>query len=89
MAELRDDAVRPLLSEAKLVNLVRASFERKGPGDPAGSTLATVRIDRQGEPFYLIADGHYPDGNDKKTAFPLTLMRQGERTLLILKKSAL
>jgi hypothetical protein len=62
----------------------------RSTGDSARRpTLSTVRIDRQGEPFYVIADGYYPDGNDKKTAFPLTLMRQGERTLLILKKSAL
>ena len=81
VAEVKQGDINSVMSGEKLMSVVRGAFLKN---DAARPVLEQAWVEGSGDYYYLIADGIYPDGNDKKVALELREVQKGKRTFLVL-----
>ena len=83
VAELKSGSVEILLDQPRLWGLMREDFVSLPAGDNRSVRLEEVRVEGGGENYHLVADGQLTDGNDRIKAYPLLLVVQAERSVLV------
>ncbi len=83
VAEIEDEAIRPLLSPPEVAGLVEPEFEAVWSREQKRPRFEQFWIKR-GPEFRLEVDAQFADGNDYLVSLPLEVVQYGEKRLLVL-----
>lgn len=83
VAEIENEAIRPLLTVPEVEQLVRPEFDGAAAREGQRPQFEQSRIVR-GSGFHLEVDAQFADGNDFLIALPLEEVHEGGKRLLVL-----
>lgn len=83
VAEVKDGSAVLQLDQPRLWGLVSTDFLESRRDHDRRVILEEIRIEGEGEHFHLVADGQLDDGNDYIKAYPLMLVKDQDRSVLL------